>query len=131
MRRLLLDTHIWIKYVLGSKDLPSSIRTALDDAVGRCCLSPISLWEASLLIGKGRVRVEGGARAWIDRALESFPVKEVPLSFEVARTVESLALPHGDPGDHFLSATAIVHKLTLVTLDRNLVAAEDVPTLTA
>lgn len=45
------------------------------------------------------------------------------------RRIETLELPHGDPADHFLAATALVYELTLVTLDRHLVSAAWLPTL--
>ncbi len=34
MRRYLLDTHIWLWYLAGSKDLAKTLREALEDAVG-------------------------------------------------------------------------------------------------
>ena len=128
--RLLLDTHVWIWYVLGSKDLPRSLVEALDDAVGRCWLAPITLWEAWLLIKKRRFRVQGEYREWAERALETVPMREAAFNFEVAKTVSTLSLPHSDPADHFIAATALVYDLTLVTLDQNLVAADGLTTLT-
>ena len=104
--RFLLDTHIWIWYVLGSRDLPLSLRTALGDAIGRCWLAPISLWETLLLVRKGRFRIHGTYQDWVDRALETVPMREAVFNFEVARKVETLTLPHGDPADHFIAATA-------------------------
>ena len=128
--RFLLDTHIWIWYVLGSKDLPHSLSEALDDAIGRCWLAPISLWEAWLLNRKGRLRVRGSFEEWVEEALESVPMREAGFNFEVAKTVPTLSLPHSDPADHFIAATALVYDLTLVTVDRKLVDAEWLSTLT-
>ncbi len=131
MRRYLLDTHIWLWYLAGSKDLPASLREALDDAVGRCWLSPISLWEASVLVQRGRVRSVGAGRDWIKEALENLPLREAPVNFAVARTLADLDLPHNDPADRFLAATALVYDLTLVTMDQHLRRASWLPTLTA
>ncbi len=131
MRRYLLDTHIWLWYLAGSKDLPASLREALDDAVGKCWLSPISLWEASVLVLRGRVRSVGAGRDWIKEALENLPLREAPVSFAVARTLADLDLPHNDPADRFLAATALVYDLTLVTMDQHLRRASWLPTLTA
>ena len=128
--KLLLDTHVWIWYVLGSEDLPSSLRAALDDAIGRCWLSPISLWETYLLVEKGRFRINGVYQHWVEQALETVPMREAALDFKVAREVETLNLPHNDPADHFIAATALVYGQTLVTLDQNLVDASWLPTLT-
>ncbi len=131
MRRLLLDTHVWLWYVTGSGDLPRSLREAIEEAVGLCWLSPISVWEVGMLIGKRRIRTPRDAAQWIDEAMAAYPLREAPVNFEVARTVPALKLPHGDPADHFLAATALVYDLTLVTLDRNLISARAVEILTA
>lgn len=131
MRRYLLDTHIWLWYLAGSKDLPATLRAALDDAVGTCWLSPISVWEASMLVKKGRVRSPGGGRDWIKDALKNLPLREAPINIEIARTVATLNLPHNDPADHFLAATALIYELTLVTMDHHLVRADGLSTLTA
>ncbi len=130
MSRYLLDTHVWLWYLAGSRDLPTTLREALDDAAGLCWLSPISVWEANMLVERGRVRSVGG-RDWVRDALEKLPLREAPINFEVARTIADLVLPHNDPADHFLAATALTYDLTLVTLDGHLLRAEWLPTLTA
>lgn len=131
MSRYLLDTHVWLQYLAASADLPPSLREAIDHALGRCWLSPISIWEANMLIEKGRVRRVGKSRDWIRDALEALPLREAPVTFAVAREVATLTLPHNDPADHFLAATALVYELTLMTADSRLVEADWLPTLTA
>lgn len=131
MRRYLLDTHIWLWYLAGSKDLPVKLREALDDAIGLCWLSPISIWEADVLVERGRVRAVGLGSNWIQEALAKLPLREAPVNFEVARAVRSLYLPHNDPADRFLAATALVYELTLVTMDNQLLKADWLATLTA
>ena len=128
--RLLLDTHIWYWYVSGSRDLPRSLRDAIDEALGSCWLSPISIWELGVLAEKGRIRLPEDYARWVEEALEGFPVREAPVNFEVARRVAELDFEHGDPGDRFLAATALVYDLTLVTVDHRLTDASWLPTLT-
>ena len=60
--------------------------------------------------------------SWTKRALELRPI-------DVALEIPKLNLKHGDPGDHFLVATAKVFGLTLVTSDERIIDAADVPTL--
>lgn len=127
--RLLLDTHVWYWYVSGSRDLPGSLRDAVDDALGLCWLSPISVWELGVLVTKGRIRLDLDYERWIRLAFTGFPVREAPINFEVAQKVRGLDLEHGDPGDRFLAATALVYDLTLVTMDHRLIDA-GLPTLT-
>jgi len=46
------------------------------------------------------------------------------MNQEVALTSLELALPHRDPTDHFLAATALVYDLTLMTVDGHLCEAD-------
>jgi len=55
--------------------------------------------------------------------------KEASITHEVARAVGRLQLPHRDPADHFLVATAQVFELTLVTGDERLLKVRDVALL--
>jgi PIN domain nuclease of toxin-antitoxin system len=45
------------------------------------------------------------------------PLLEAPLTGEVAIRSRSVDLPHEDPADRFIAATAAVYGLTLVTGD--------------
>ena len=56
------------------------------------------------------------------------PVRDAPLTREVALVSNELDLPHRDPADRFLAATALVFGLMLVTLDRRLQMADRLPT---
>ncbi|MHC1729434.1 MAG: PIN domain-containing protein [Syntrophobacteraceae bacterium] len=46
-----------------------------------------------------------------------------PVTHDVAVQSRFLALPHQDPADRFLVATALIHDLTLVTADERLIRA--------
>jgi PIN domain nuclease of toxin-antitoxin system len=48
-------------------------------------------------------------------------LREAVLNQEVAIQIRSVDLPHQDPVDRFLAATAIVYGLTLVTADTRLI----------
>lgn len=92
-------------------------------------LSPISTWEIVMLNEKKRLRIEGNVTDWIEERLKSTPVHEAPVTHEVAMEVDRVRLPHRDPADRFLIATAKVFKLTLVTADDRLIKVRDVPIL--
>jgi PIN domain nuclease of toxin-antitoxin system len=123
---LLLDTHIWI----WSKSDPRRIgRRAAEELSNRrneLWLSPVSVWEALALMQKGRVRVENPF-VWVERAAEQ--LREAPLTWEIVRVGMALPLPHADPADRFLAATAKVLKLTLVTADQRLLGLGEVASL--
>ncbi|HTS38003.1 MAG TPA: type II toxin-antitoxin system VapC family toxin [Candidatus Solibacter sp.] len=127
--KLLLDTHIWIWSVSDSKRLSSRVAKALTNPENELWLSPASIWEVLLLRQKRRVEIAEGFSTWIRRAMTLAPLREAPLTFEVAQALDSLDLPHGDPADRFLAATAKVFDLTLVTADAQLIHAPGIKTL--
>ena len=86
----------------------------------------VSVWEALVLMQKGRVQVEN-AFGWVKRAKEQ--LREAPLTAEMVEIGLALGLPHADPADRFLAATAKVLDLTLVTADENLLDLSEIVTL--
>ena len=125
--RLLLDTHIWLWSLHEPKRLGPRVRRELDNPRNEIWLSPISTWEALTLSAKGRVRLLPDSAAWLARATAGF--REALLTHEIAVVAVHLSLPHGDPADRFLAATAKVLNLTLVTADRTLLGLGEIRTL--
>ena len=128
MTQYLLDTHIWFWYLVGSKRLPAGLRQEIDRAAQACWLSPISVWELGMLAARGRVRLQNNLRQWVAQAREHLPLKEASLNHEVALMSHEITLPHRDPADHFLAATALIYDVTLMTVDRRLTQASWLPT---
>ena len=90
-------------------------------------LSAVSIWEALILIRKGRVDITGPLGDWVSSATAG--LREAPLTWEIAKVSEEIGLSHADPADRFLAATAKVLALTLVTADKNLLGLGDIATL--
>ena len=118
--RLLLDTHIWIWYLLGHEQLSQTLRGAIADENNELWLSPISIWETLILAEKGKILLKPDPPTWIQNSLRQLDTKEAPLSNEIALLSRQLQLEHQDPADRFIAATAIHLQLTLVTVDRQL-----------
>ncbi|MDZ4260003.1 MAG: type II toxin-antitoxin system VapC family toxin [Gemmatimonadales bacterium] len=127
--KLLLDTHIWLWSLLEPERLTPSVQTALRDPDTEIWLSPISIWEAILLVERGRITIAGDPRIWVREMVHALPRREAPLTHDVAIMSRQIDLAHQDPADRFLAATAIVFDLTLVTADERLLAAPDLPVL--
>jgi PIN domain nuclease of toxin-antitoxin system len=124
--KLLLDTHIWIWSLLEPARLTPRIAKALNNPANEKWLSPISIWECMVLVEKGRIKLNVGVEDWTARALAEFPLIEAPLSAEVVLAMSKIHLPHRDPADAFLAATAKVFQLTLVTVDARLRTAKGI-----
>jgi PIN domain nuclease of toxin-antitoxin system len=127
--RLLLDTHIWVWSALDRARLSARLTAALENPGNELWLSPISLWEVLTLCQKQRLTLHPNPQAWISNALDAVPMREAPITYQVAQETARVQLPHPDPADRFLVATARVFDLTLVTADEILLKARQVSVL--
>jgi len=127
--RFLLDTHIWLWSLSDPHLLSKRVARELTDIRNEIWLSPVSIWEILTLARKGRVALEAKPESWVREALSKAPLKEASLNQEVAIRSMALLLPHWDPADRFIAATAIVYDLTLVTADERLLRCRQYATL--
>ena len=125
--RFLLDTHIWLWSLHDPSRLGKRVLEELSNPENELWLSPISTWEALTLNTKGKIRLPADLSQWVAQA--TAPLREAPLTHEIALAARQLPLPHNDPADRFLAATAQTLHLTLVTADRNLLGLGDISTL--
>ncbi len=123
--KLLLDTHIWLWSLLAPSQLTPLVAARLEAPESELWLSPITIWEALVLIEKGRVEVDGDPIRWIGDAVRAVRFHEAALTHEVALESRRVALPHQDPADRFLAASAKVYDLTLVTADERLLGSDE------
>ena len=74
-----------------------------------------------------KILIEGDLDSWLARATAR--LREAPLTHEIVLAAHQLLLPHPDPADRFLAATAQVLGLTLITADQRLLGLGEIATL--
>jgi PIN domain nuclease of toxin-antitoxin system len=74
--RLLLDTHIWLWSLLEPARLSPKVAAARAAPDTERWLSPLSVWEALLLIERKRLHVDQPGDASVREALDRPPVHE-------------------------------------------------------
>jgi PIN domain nuclease of toxin-antitoxin system len=121
---LLLDTHVWVRYINGESPLKQKAIEAIDLArrTGDAFVSVISVWEIALLVRKGRLDLPFGVEQWVQRSLQLPGIQLLPFTPRIA--IESVQLPDSlnkDPSDRILVATARIQALTLLTRDKDVV----------
>lgn len=116
----LLDTHVWVWWLLGDPRLADKDREALDALPRgrRPMLCDISLWEVALLVHRGRLELTMPLEPWLAVAAAPATVRLLPIT--AAAVAEMNRLPdgfHQDPADRLIVATARAHDLPLATHD--------------
>ena len=129
--KLLLDTHIILWSLADPAKLSHEAGTALESESNELWYSPVSVWETMLLAEKGHITLGVNIEKSVRNIFQRIPITEAPLNLEVAIQSRLVNLPHQDPADRFLAATALVYDLTLVTADSRIINAEAVPVLSA
>jgi PIN domain nuclease of toxin-antitoxin system len=127
--KLSLDTHIWLGYLLGDPRLSLQLQRAIADPNTELWLSLISIWETLILTEKGLISLQPEPVTWVNLALKTRETRAAQMNNPIAILSRQIALPHQDPADRFIVATAIYYGLKLATLDANLTAKPALETL--
>lgn len=116
---ILVDTHVLVWLDLEEEELgPQALEVAkVAWASGMLATSAVSYWEAAMLIRKQRLQLGRPASSWC-KEMRQLGIQEIALDGITAALGEELSGLHGDPADRMIIATAINHRMTLMTADR-------------
>lgn len=121
---ILLDTHIWLWWLLGDGSLSPRERNLLDDKAfnGDLALSWVSVWETEMLERKGRIVLQPGFQEWIRTALRmdatTLLIADTDVVIAQRRLPENF---HADPADRLITTTSILSGYPLATHDQRIV----------
>ncbi len=119
--RLLLDTHVFLWVVAGSRELKAPARRLLD-AADEIHVSAASIWEIAIKARLGRLEADPFAVAAL---IEPSGLRALPVTDAHAAGVTRLEPLHGDPFDRLLLAQALAEPLRLITADSFLARYSD------
>jgi len=125
---VLLDTCAAIWLMNGDIMTPQSraaISTAQTHNLG-VFVSPISAWEISMLMTRGRIRLTLEPEAWFDALLEWPGVRLAPMPPSVLITSNLLpGSPPRDPADRIIASTARAFGYSVITRNGELTTYSD------
>ena len=115
----LADTHAVIWLLEDDPRVGQNARVIADTTpANKMAISDITLLEISILWHKGRIP-DGKPLPLLLRGIEAnFQI--LPINGTIAATAYDLPLPQSDPFDRTIVATALPHKLPLITRDRHI-----------
>jgi len=123
--RLLLDTHVVLWELGGTRTVGPSARKAIEQA-SELGFSVVSFAEIGIKAGVGKLVVPADLRAHIERS----GVRILGLAPDHGLGVGDLPMHHRDPFDRLLISQARSERMTIVTGDRRF-AAYDVRVIDA
>lgn len=126
--KLLLDTHALLWTINRERQLPAALVDLIEDAQNDVYVSTASIWEATIKIGLGKLRVPGQTIDYLIGHIEAHNLTVLAVTLAHMRALQRLPQIHRDPFDRMLVAQAQANSLTLLTIDAD-IALYDVSTL--
>lgn len=111
--RLLLDRHIFLSAVAGSRSLKPAVRQVIESA-DQVYVSAASIWEVAIKASLGRIDADANELA---NVIAPTGFVELPVTAAHAAGIAALMPHHGDPFDQHLVAQAIAEPLGLLTAE--------------
>lgn len=123
--RALLDTHVFLWWIIDDRRLPPYIRDVIADEGNELFLSSASCWEMAIKAKLGRLKLPVPPEKFIPDQMIANNISGLPIQLAHALHVYSLPDHHRDPFDRMLAAQAQIERMPIVTND-SLLADYDV-----
>lgn len=122
---ILRDTHALLWMDQNSPALGKNARQIVQNAwdTHSVAVSAISFWECEMLHKARRLVLPASPKKWRFELLEAGLI-EIPIDGETAMLAVRLDLPHKDPADRIITASAIAQDATLITADSKILQWE-------
>ena len=116
----LLDTCAILWLAMDQDQFSPSQQKAVLDSGADLFFSSISALEIARLQKLEQIKIPSDALRWINKVAEKYRLTEIPVNSEIA--ANSILLPqlHKDPCDRIIIATALVHRIAIVTSDAHI-----------
>ena len=111
--KLLLDTHVFLWFIMGSPHLSAEARALIEDDQN----SVASLWEIAIKSSIGKLSLSAPFDQLIPQQLSINGFELLPIEIAHLATVTTLPFHHRDPFDRLLIAQAIAEKMPIVSSD--------------
>jgi PIN domain nuclease of toxin-antitoxin system len=115
--KLLLDTHVFLWIVTDAPQLSQRAREAFEEPDNDVYLSAVSAWEIMIKYSIGKLPLPRMPEQYIPQQRKKHAIAPLALGEEETFYLKRLPSPHKDPFDRMLICQAIVHELTLLTVD--------------
>jgi PIN domain nuclease of toxin-antitoxin system len=126
---LLLDTCAFLWLVGQQQHLSETAKLILSKNSGSLFISAISAFEIGLKTQKGLLDLPMPVILWWRKATELHGINALSIDCDVAICATQLSNLHRDPADRIIIATAMVHKLKIITPDRHIKSYSDIETV--
>ncbi len=115
--RLLLDTHVFLWFVLNDAKLTLKAKTLIEDPSNDILISPASYWEIAIKVSHKKLNLFATYDDFMRRGIAGNDFDILPIEPKHTAIVATLPFHHKDPFDRLLIAQALAEGIPLVSTD--------------
>ena len=115
--RVLLDTHAFLWFIMGSANLSVTARVLIVNPANERLLSVASLWEIAIKTSLRKLTLSAPFDELIPTQLKLNGIDLLNINVDHLSTLTTLPFHHRDPFDRLIIAQAIVEQLPVISLD--------------
>ena len=123
---IIIDTCVLLWMVADPKKLSEKAARLIKENQDRLCVSAISAFEIAIKHKKKKLQLPTDPWPWFEQAAAFYHLKEIPISARIAALAPAVNVPHADPCDRIIIASAMSHELNIVSPDHLIQKCTDV-----
>lgn len=113
----LLDTHAFLWFVAGDKQLPKKACEIIKKIDEPCFISVASLWEITIKLQLKKLEL-GLSLTELFAFIDKNQIGVIPINVEHLLMLSKLPKHHGDPFDRLIISQASTDSLTIISKDK-------------
>lgn len=115
--KYLLDAHTLLWFMAGAANLPSSVRSLIEDPLNQRFVSIATLWEIAIKVNLGKLTMAVKFEELVPKYLFENDMTILPIAVAHLQEVVQLPFHHRDPFDRLLIAQSIVEDMPVLSRD--------------
>jgi PIN domain nuclease of toxin-antitoxin system len=115
--KILLDTHIFLWFISGYRQLSTDVRDAICDLDNKVYLSVVSIWECIVKYQLRKLPLPESPEIYLPKQRDRHQIPNLDLDEGSVTQLASLPPLHKDPFDRMLICQALHHGLKIATVD--------------
>ena len=116
MKRVLLDTHIFIWWLTDDEKLAKKQKRTIQNSSNVIIVSAVTAWEIAIKRAAGKIDFP----VEIEELIVNEGFEPLPISVKHGELAGNLPPIHADPFDRMLVAQAMIEELVIMTVDRRI-----------
>ncbi len=115
--RFLLDTHIFLWFISGDKQLSASALSHIRNPENEIYLSAASVWEIVVKHQIGKLPLPEPPETYIPEQRQKHQIASLVIDEQTVSYLPTLPTLHRDPFDRIIICQALQHNMTIITVD--------------